>query len=278
MNTRIKEALLRCNALAYGDFTLASGKKSPYYIDIKKASTDPSVLEELADEMARQLERGDIVFDKIAGVVLGSIPIAVALSLRTKVPYIMVRKEKKDHGTQKMIEGTLDPGDLVLMVEDVITSAGSVCEAIEIVRGAGGFVCDVFCVVDRQEGRGRSIEGDERTSYIARDRRTVAEKMTQIKDCKACGLCDGRTNVVCPEGDPSSPIAFVGEAPGEREDKEGRPFVGRSGKLLTRLLDEGGLPRSKIFITNTVKCRPPENRAPRKKGDGSLSSLFRERT
>jgi orotate phosphoribosyltransferase len=152
MNTRIKEALVRCSALMYGDFTLASGKNSPYYIDIKKASTDPYVLEVIADEMARELELQGVRYDKIAGVVLGSIPLAVALSLRTKAPYIMVRKEKKDHGTQKMIEGQLSAGDEVLVVEDVITSAGSVAGAIDIVRAAGGRVNRVFCVVNRQEG------------------------------------------------------------------------------------------------------------------------------
>lgn len=152
MNKRTKEALVRCNALMYGDFTLASGKKSEYYIDIKKASTDPYVLETIADEMAREIQLRGLVIDKIAGVVLGSIPLAVALSLRTKIPYIMVRKEKKDHGTQKMIEGSLNEGERVLMVEDVVTSAGSVLEAIGIVRSAGGSVSDVLCVVNRQEG------------------------------------------------------------------------------------------------------------------------------
>jgi orotate phosphoribosyltransferase len=86
--------------------------------------------------------------------------LAVALSLRTKIPYIMVRKEKKDHGTQKMIEGALGPGERVLMVEDVITSAGSVADAIEIVRAAGGNVANVLCVVNRQEG------GEKRLSDI----------------------------------------------------------------------------------------------------------------
>jgi len=101
MNKRTKEALVRCSALMYGDFTLASGKKSEYYIDIKKASTDPYVLETIADEMAREVQMRGLEVDKIAGVVLGSIPLAVALSLRTKIPYIMVRREKKDHGTQR---------------------------------------------------------------------------------------------------------------------------------------------------------------------------------
>ncbi len=152
MNERIKKALVECGALAFGDFTLASGKQSKYYIDIKKASTNPQVLEEIADEMAKLIDEKDLRVDKIAGVVLGSIPLAVALSLRIKVPYIMVRKEKKNHGTQKMIEGQLQEGETVLMVEDVITSAGSVAEAIGIVRSSGGKVSNVLSVVDRQEG------------------------------------------------------------------------------------------------------------------------------
>jgi DNA polymerase len=65
-----------------------------------------------------------------------------------------------------------------------------------------------------------------------------------------------------PDGDPSSPIAFVGEAPGAQEDAVGRPFVGSSGKVLTKLLEEEGFRRDEVFITNTVKCRPPGNREP----------------
>jgi DNA polymerase len=86
--------------------------------------------------------------------------------------------------------------------------------------------------------------------------------MKPPENCKWCALCEGRTNVVMPDGDPSSPIAFVGEAPGAKEDAAGRPFVGSSGKVLTQLLEEEGLPRDKVFITNTVKCRPPGNREP----------------
>lgn len=86
--------------------------------------------------------------------------------------------------------------------------------------------------------------------------------MISPRDCAACGLCRGRTNVVCPDGDPASPVAFVGEAPGQKEDEIGRPFQGRSGKVLDKLLEEEGVPRSSIYITNTVKCRPPGNRVP----------------
>ena len=80
--------------------------------------------------------------------------------------------------------------------------------------------------------------------------------------CGLCGLCKGRTNIVLPDGDPSSGIVFVGEAPEENEDLEGRPFVGRSGKILDAMLSDAGIDRGRILITNTVKCRPPGNRDP----------------
>lgn len=86
--------------------------------------------------------------------------------------------------------------------------------------------------------------------------------MSPDTDCARCKLCEGRTNVVMPDGDPSSPVAFVGEAPGKKEDEMGKPFVGSSGKVLNKLLAEEDLPRERIFITNTVKCRPPNNRPP----------------
>ena len=82
-------------------------------------------------------------------------------------------------------------------------------------------------------------------------------------DCDLCRLSKTRTKVVAPSGDLMSPVIFVGEAPGEKEDGSGRPFVGRAGRMLDRLLEEEGLPRDRIMITNTVKCRPPRNRRPR---------------
>ncbi|MBO4569048.1 MAG: uracil-DNA glycosylase [Candidatus Methanomethylophilaceae archaeon] len=81
-------------------------------------------------------------------------------------------------------------------------------------------------------------------------------------NCHLCGLCAGRTNIVLPDGDPSSGIILVGEAPGENEDLEGRPFVGRSGKILDGMMSQAGFGRRDVLITNTVKCRPPSNRDP----------------
>ncbi len=148
----LHQALKDCGALQFGDFILASGAKSKYYIDIKKASTDPKVLKLIAEKMAAQLKDMGLKVDRIAGIVLGSIPLATALSLETGIPYVMVRKEKKDHGTGKLIEGTLNAGEKVLVVEDVITSAGSSVVSIKTLREAGAVVDDVFSVIDREAG------------------------------------------------------------------------------------------------------------------------------
>ena len=80
--------------------------------------------------------------------------------------------------------------------------------------------------------------------------------------CRACALCETRTHVVFGVGDPRAEVLFVGEAPGEREDALGEPFVGRAGQLLDDMLTMIGLDRSRIYITNSIKCRPPQNRDP----------------
>jgi uracil-DNA glycosylase family 4 len=83
-----------------------------------------------------------------------------------------------------------------------------------------------------------------------------------LRDCRLCGLCDGRTQVVFGVGSARADLLFVGEGPGFHEDKLGEPFVGAAGKLLNSLLGQIGLTRADIYIANVVKCRPPENRDP----------------
>ena len=84
----------------------------------------------------------------------------------------------------------------------------------------------------------------------------------EVRACTRCRLHEGRTRAVPGEGDPDTEVVFVGEAPGMNEDREGRPFVGRAGGLLVRLLGSIGWQREDVFITNIVKCRPPDNRDP----------------
>ena len=91
---------------------------------------------------------------------------------------------------------------------------------------------------------------------------TWAELLGQISGCERCRLCETRTNVVPGEGDPRAKLMFIGEGPGEEEDRYGRPFVGPSGELLTKMIHAIGMERTEVYICNVVKCRPPRNRNP----------------
>ena len=91
----------------------------------------------------------------------------------------------------------------------------------------------------------------------------LQEIAAEVALCDQCGLWETRTNVVAGEGDPHARIVFVGEAPGADEDQQGRPFVGRAGKLLEKIIGAMGFDRSEVFICNILKCRPPGNRDPR---------------
>jgi DNA polymerase len=84
----------------------------------------------------------------------------------------------------------------------------------------------------------------------------------ELEECKRCELCQGRAHPVPGDGNPEAEIMFVGEAPGRKEDEQGRPFVGAAGKILSSLLESIGLRREDVYITNVVKCRPPQNRDP----------------
>lgn len=133
-----------------GDFTLSSGKKSDYYINMKKAITNPEILSTISKLITELIADEDI--DKVAGPALGAVPIATAVSLESKLPLLMIRKEKKGYGTSKLIEGELNDGDNVIVVEDVSTTGGSLLKAIKAIKDNGGNVIRAFVVVDRQEG------------------------------------------------------------------------------------------------------------------------------
>ena len=92
---------------------------------------------------------------------------------------------------------------------------------------------------------------------------TLDEVQTHLGDCTRCDLCQGRRSIVFGDGNPDADLMFVGEGPGENEDRRGLPFVGRAGELLTQMIEKGlGLQRSDVYICNVVKCRPPGNRTP----------------
>ena len=144
--------LVKYGAIEFGEFTLASGAKSSYYIDIKTAATNPDLLRPIGDEIAREY-----AFDVVAGVAVGAVPIAVAVSLASGKPYAIIRRAEKGHGKSGSIIGEVKGRD-VLLVEDVTTSGGSVLYGIQMLRDAGARVTCVVTVVDREQGACETLE------------------------------------------------------------------------------------------------------------------------
>lgn len=108
--------------------------------------------------------------------------------------------------------------------------------------------------------------------------RPLAEIREEVSTCKACSLCEGRTNVVFGEGDPHARVMIIGEAPGKNEDLQGKPFVGAAGKFLDELLEVAGLKREDVFIANVLKCRPPSNRNPKPEEIEACATFLRQQT
>jgi orotate phosphoribosyltransferase len=147
-------------ALLRGTFTLRSGRVSNYYLDKYLFSTRPEVLRELAELFAERIDElakrtGPIT--RLAGAELGGIPLVTAASLRTGLPCIFVRNAKKDYGTAKQLEGKLEKGDRVVLLEDVATTAGQALEAVKVLQDAGANIVGVIATIDRQEGASENM-------------------------------------------------------------------------------------------------------------------------
>jgi orotate phosphoribosyltransferase len=153
MVNTLADMLVEYKAIEFGDFTLASGAKSTYYIDVKTAVTHPGLLSAVASAVA-----GSQDFDVIAGVAVGGVPLAVAISLAANKPYAIIRASEKDHGKKSLIIGNVK-GKRVLLVEDVTTSGGSALYGINILRAAGASVDCVVTVVDREQGAEAMLTG-----------------------------------------------------------------------------------------------------------------------
>lgn len=152
--------LFRERALKFGDFTLASGKKAKYYLDGKQITLHAEGLRLVASGMLAKLAGlTDKPVHAVGGMVIGADPIvggilaeAAASDDQKDLLGVLVRKEAKGHGTQKYIEGPLQPGQNVVIVEDVVTTGGSSLKAIERIEDFGAHVVGVLAIIDRMEG------------------------------------------------------------------------------------------------------------------------------
>jgi orotate phosphoribosyltransferase len=141
-------------AVLHGDFTLRSGRKSTYYVDKYRFTTDHEVLAELGTMLAAHVTP-DI--DRIAGAELGGVPLAAACAMAAKKPFVIVRNAKKDYGTAKQVEGLINKGDKVLLVEDILTTGGQVMEAAKSLQALGVEVVKIVACIDRLEGAHKNI-------------------------------------------------------------------------------------------------------------------------
>ncbi|MBN1219173.1 MAG: orotidine-5'-phosphate decarboxylase [Anaerolineae bacterium] len=139
----------------FGSFTLASGKQSPFYIDLRRVTSDASLLKMVAQAYAELLR--PLTFDHLAGVPYAALPIGTAVALLMNKSLIYPRKEVKAHGTGKRIEGIFAPGDRVVVLEDLVTSGGSVLTVIETLVEAGLKVSDVAVLIDREQGGDKNL-------------------------------------------------------------------------------------------------------------------------
>jgi orotate phosphoribosyltransferase len=145
------EALI---AAAYleGDFVLRSGKRSRYYLDKYRFETRPELLAPLGERIAAAVAEHEPEAARLAAPVLGGVVLAASAALVSGLPFLMIRDAAKDYGTANRIEGAFEPGELVCLVEDIVTSGGALLEAVAAARDAGLVVRTAVCVVDREEG------------------------------------------------------------------------------------------------------------------------------
>jgi len=174
--------LLAIRSAQRGDFTLASGRQSDLYIDARLTTMSPEGLIAIGALGFGELRRSDWKVNAVGGLTLGADPVSYAISYasaRSRMPLraFTVRKQAKTHGTQKLIEGPLQPGDRVAVIEDVITTGNSALQAIEAIHAYGAIVIGILALVDREEGGRSSLE---RAGFSVIALMTITEIITEM--------------------------------------------------------------------------------------------------
>ena len=154
--TTLYKAIFNAGCVKFGEFKLKSGIMSPVYVDFRGLISKPKLLAEVGKALAARAK--EIGCNRIAGIPYAGIPLGVAAALAGNIPMIYPRKEVKEHGTAKRIEGEFSEGDKVLVIDDIITDGASKIEAIEPLKEAGLVVTDVLVILDREQGGAKLLE------------------------------------------------------------------------------------------------------------------------
>jgi orotate phosphoribosyltransferase len=155
----LSRILLKTGSLRFGTFKLSSGSLSPYYIDLRLIPSDPEAFKKVIGYYSSVLQRGILKrTHSIAGIPTAGIAYGAVLAFSHRKPFLYVRKEAKEHGAGRRIEGRLFPGVKVLILDDVVTSGSNLINAIEAIRTDGGVVQDAVVLLDRQQGGSANLE------------------------------------------------------------------------------------------------------------------------
>ncbi len=154
---RLAVELAKNGCFLVGDFKLSSGITSPYYIDLRAVPSFPGMFELVINAYIEGVSKLGLSFDRIAGIATAGIPIATTVAYRLKKPFLYVRKEERTHGTKRLIEGVVKPGDTVLLVDDVATSGGNLLKAIDVLRNDGAKVEKAIVLVDREHDAKKNL-------------------------------------------------------------------------------------------------------------------------
>jgi orotate phosphoribosyltransferase len=159
---KMANILYKIDAVKFGVYQLSSGKQSPYYIDLRVIPSFPDAFREIIEFYSQQItdEIGVKNFDRIAGVPIAGIPFASQIAYNLRKPFLYVRKDQKQYGRERRVEGILISGNKVLLVDDLLTTGLTLKKAVDAVRAEGGIVTDLVVFLDREEGGKQLLEND----------------------------------------------------------------------------------------------------------------------
>lgn len=179
MNPKISKLLLECDAIKFGEFVGSSGRILPYYIDLRLIPSHPGIFHKVVSEYIKLIEKNNIEFDRIAGVPVGALPFASAIAYKMKKPLLILRKEPKGHGRGKQIEGLLNNGEKVLVIEDLVTTGGSVIKTKKVLESEGVVVSDVAVLLDRLECGEENLKNNGLKLHAVTDTMAVISELKE---------------------------------------------------------------------------------------------------
>jgi len=177
VNKKVAKALADANVVKFGKFTLASGIESPIYINLRVLPSYPESMKAVSEELSKLVKK--LKPDVVAGAETAGIPLSTAISLKTGIAMIYVRKKPKTYGTMDLVEGVLEKGKKVVLVDDMATNAYSKLIFVEGIKHAGGLVEDVVIVLDREQGGAEALAKE---SINLHSLITLKELLSYMKD------------------------------------------------------------------------------------------------